>query len=441
MNFDGANKDNAFVPPDPEVISVISQHLRLKVSDLINYMRSREHPYSLVGNRFSSEDIQQVQHLIEVCLELYVTKFQVIAALHANANVEPGFTNLVWQKLEEQNQSFFEAYRIRCHLKEQITLFNQLVQKQEHIITQLHPQSQNQPASQNQSQSHSHDMMDEPNSPPGNGLQISDGNTGNQGQNTQRSRMTGYAPPKLDISIAQKYAQSTMGPIVMAPDSGISPLKTDLDIDQFFQFTPTSNGYAQSHSNFDSPSSAGVHMSGTPNIFQLTTPLFNMAQGANSVNGFTNSSGYQPNGVNGMNIGSSGNETPTALQPKQTFIGNISPLAFTGLSPLAQLFPSVVYLSPMSGLQHKYPASYMAGISPTSMAVSSGPSPTTSLPSNQVSQFPNQAGQTTNTQYLGSFSNGPIVAVRPMSNQNQTNRTNAAMQMPGQMADTTLAHH
>ena len=29
------------------------------------------------------------------------------------AKIEPGFTNLVWEKLEEQNPDFFKAYYIR----------------------------------------------------------------------------------------------------------------------------------------------------------------------------------------------------------------------------------------------------------------------------------------------------------------------------------------
>ena len=34
--------------------------------------------------------------------------------------VEPGFTTLVWQKLEEQNPDFFRAYHIRLNLKDQV---------------------------------------------------------------------------------------------------------------------------------------------------------------------------------------------------------------------------------------------------------------------------------------------------------------------------------
>ncbi|CAK4815618.1 unnamed protein product [Aphanomyces euteiches] len=45
----------------------------------------------------------------------------------AQANVDPNFTRTVWQKLEEQNPSFFEAYALHLTLKEQILTFNYLV--------------------------------------------------------------------------------------------------------------------------------------------------------------------------------------------------------------------------------------------------------------------------------------------------------------------------
>ncbi len=34
---------------------------------------------------------------------------KVITALHQQANIEPGFTSLVWQRLEEQNPSFWKV--------------------------------------------------------------------------------------------------------------------------------------------------------------------------------------------------------------------------------------------------------------------------------------------------------------------------------------------
>ena len=75
------------------------------------------------------EDIQLVQKLIERCLELYMTQQEIVKALSLQANIEPGLTNLVWEKLQEQNPDFFRAYGTRLRVKEQIREFNGLVSK------------------------------------------------------------------------------------------------------------------------------------------------------------------------------------------------------------------------------------------------------------------------------------------------------------------------
>ena len=55
---------------------------------------------------------------------------QVVYTLQQQAKVEAGFTQLVWQKLEEQNPDFFKAYYTRLKLKDQIVLFNHLLEQQ-----------------------------------------------------------------------------------------------------------------------------------------------------------------------------------------------------------------------------------------------------------------------------------------------------------------------
>lgn len=107
--------------------------------------------------RVTSSDIQGVQNLIERCLQLYMTQRvrggaqrgaacspttgpsrggrmhagsrtrgaghiaalfcppqDVVHTLQSQAKIEPSFTSLVWQKLEEQNPDFFKAYYLRC---------------------------------------------------------------------------------------------------------------------------------------------------------------------------------------------------------------------------------------------------------------------------------------------------------------------------------------
>nr|AFK36426.1 unknown [Lotus japonicus] len=86
--------------------------------------------------RVSREDIQLVQNLIERYLQLYMNPKEVVETLLVEAKIEPGFTELVWQKLEEENQEFFKAYYLRLLVKEQITEFNRLL-KQHAELSQL----------------------------------------------------------------------------------------------------------------------------------------------------------------------------------------------------------------------------------------------------------------------------------------------------------------
>ncbi|XP_022842165.1 uncharacterized protein LOC111365881 isoform X2 [Olea europaea var. sylvestris] len=89
--------------------------------------------------KVSLEDIQLVQNLIERCLQLYMSQKEVVSTLLRQAKIEPGFTELVWQKLETENQRFFEAYYLRLLVKEQILRFNQLLERQVELMPQICP--------------------------------------------------------------------------------------------------------------------------------------------------------------------------------------------------------------------------------------------------------------------------------------------------------------
>lgn len=91
------------------------------------------------ARRVSRQDIQLVQNLIERCLQLYMNQKEVVETLLAQAKIEPGFTELVWQKLEEENQDFFKAYYLRLMLKHQIVEFNELLEQQVQLMRQIHP--------------------------------------------------------------------------------------------------------------------------------------------------------------------------------------------------------------------------------------------------------------------------------------------------------------
>eukprot|EP00959_Pyramimonas_sp_CCMP1952_P345226 7229696-Pyramimonas_sp.AAC.1 len=105
--------------------------------------------------------IQQsfVQNLIERCLQLYMTRRDVVSTLQHQAKIEPGFTSLgavrgkqkattlklqtvcdvfaVWKKLEEQNPEFFRAYYTRLKIKDQIVLFNQLLEQHAQLMQKV----------------------------------------------------------------------------------------------------------------------------------------------------------------------------------------------------------------------------------------------------------------------------------------------------------------
>ncbi|XWS35890.1 hypothetical protein CRYUN_Cryun20dG0035700 [Craigia yunnanensis] len=86
------------------------------------------------GQKVSRQDIELVQNLIERCLQLYMNRDEVVKTLLTRARIDPGFTTLVWQKLEEENADFFRAYYIRLKLKKQILLFNHLLEHQYHLM-------------------------------------------------------------------------------------------------------------------------------------------------------------------------------------------------------------------------------------------------------------------------------------------------------------------
>ncbi|PPD80824.1 hypothetical protein GOBAR_DD22247 [Gossypium barbadense] len=99
-----------------------------------NNQTSADSASSNDGQKVSRQDIELVQNLIERCLQLYMNKDEVVKTLLNRARIDPGFTTLVWQKLEEENADFFRAYYIRLKLKKQILLFNHLLERQYYCL-------------------------------------------------------------------------------------------------------------------------------------------------------------------------------------------------------------------------------------------------------------------------------------------------------------------
>jgi uncharacterized protein (TIGR01589 family) len=85
----------------------------------------------------SPEDIQTVQNLVERCLQLYMARDEVVNVLKSQATIDPGFTQLVWAKLEEQNPEFFKCYYTRLKLKAQIVMFNHLLEQQVAVVQRM----------------------------------------------------------------------------------------------------------------------------------------------------------------------------------------------------------------------------------------------------------------------------------------------------------------
>ncbi|PHT61831.1 hypothetical protein T459_34307 [Capsicum annuum] len=65
-----------------------------------------------------------------------MSRKEVVNTLNQD-NIEPRFTELVWQKLEEENQEFFQAYYLKLMVKEQIIEFNRLLAEQAKMTQQF----------------------------------------------------------------------------------------------------------------------------------------------------------------------------------------------------------------------------------------------------------------------------------------------------------------
>ncbi|CAI9787504.1 unnamed protein product [Fraxinus pennsylvanica] len=89
--------------------------------------------------KVSVQEIQLVQDLIKRCLQLYMSQKEVVNTLLYHAKIEPSFTELVWQKLEAENQEFFKAYHLRLLVKDHILQFNDLLERHVELIHQICP--------------------------------------------------------------------------------------------------------------------------------------------------------------------------------------------------------------------------------------------------------------------------------------------------------------
>lgn len=99
-----------------------------------------------MSGNLTPHELKLMQELMEKCLQLYMTKDEVITALQNQARIDSEFTTIgsftfhlqthasVWQKLLERNPDFFKAYDFRIRIKEQINAFNYLVSQQAQMM-------------------------------------------------------------------------------------------------------------------------------------------------------------------------------------------------------------------------------------------------------------------------------------------------------------------
>ncbi|XP_011005531.1 PREDICTED: uncharacterized protein LOC105111776 isoform X2 [Populus euphratica] len=84
-------------------------------------------------------EIKIVQDLIERCLQLYMNKDEVVKTLLEQARIQPGFTSIVWNRLEQDNAGFFKAYYTKLVLKRQIAKFNELLENHHNLLSYAAP--------------------------------------------------------------------------------------------------------------------------------------------------------------------------------------------------------------------------------------------------------------------------------------------------------------
>lgn len=89
---------------------------------------------NMSGGEGRKVDIDMVHYCIEQCLKLYMSRKEAARTLFIQKNIKPQITEIVWQRLEEQNQEFFKAYYLNLAVKDQIMEFNKLLADQVEVM-------------------------------------------------------------------------------------------------------------------------------------------------------------------------------------------------------------------------------------------------------------------------------------------------------------------
>ncbi len=99
--------------------------------------------FDLSGHRqdLSWEELSLVKSLIELCMKQQIRRAEIYSLLERKASIDPGITNMVWQKLEEQNPDFFWAYDVSIKVRDQIIAFNFLFDQHTKLIKLSQPKA------------------------------------------------------------------------------------------------------------------------------------------------------------------------------------------------------------------------------------------------------------------------------------------------------------
>lgn len=89
------------------------------------------------SKEIQSNEIHQAKNHIEWCLVNYMSKKEAIDHLFIDKKIDRHLTDLVWQRLEEENPEFFEHYHLRLIVKAQIMEFNRLLSHQADLMSRL----------------------------------------------------------------------------------------------------------------------------------------------------------------------------------------------------------------------------------------------------------------------------------------------------------------
>ncbi|KAG5051960.1 hypothetical protein JHK87_004158 [Glycine soja] len=79
------------------------------------------------------KDVKWVQDLIEHSLKQNMNKDEAIELI-SQVEIEPNFTKLVWQELEEANQEFFKGYYANMAWKHKMFLLNIFLEEQRQVM-------------------------------------------------------------------------------------------------------------------------------------------------------------------------------------------------------------------------------------------------------------------------------------------------------------------